>query len=483
MMMFEPKRIHPVGMILNFVRMIKSYIVPAIIFFFVSSNESFNLYLIVGGSLLILLVMVISILEWWKFTYIIVDGELRIEHGVFVKKKRYIPIERIQTINITAGIIQQIFGLVKVQIETAGSGIEAEGSLTAIKKQEADRIQEEISKYKQLSKSSIAGSEQEEVILDLPNYKMTIKDLLVAASTSSGIGVIISAVAAFVSQFDEFIPYEKIIDRFEFLTNASITLYAILIFIAFFIAWILSIIGVLLKYAYFTVVKGEDEIQISRGIFEKRQITIPAKRIQAIQIVQNPLRQLLGYTTIYIESAGGNSGDEGLSTILFPVVPKKNVDQLLSEFLPDFKQNNDLYRLPKRSMLRYVIRKVIPALIVIIPAAYFLQPWGYLSVILLPIAAWWGYATYKDAGWKYDGSQLNVAFRVISKTHVLVNRNRLQSIKSKTTYFQKRVSLQTFECTIKSGLLGRNFTVKDLEQQDVERIINWYSYEKNNRHS
>ena len=478
MMMFEPKRIHPVGMILSFVNMIKSYIIPAIIFFFVSSNESFNLYIIIGGCLLILFVVVTSILEWWKFTYIIEDGELRIEHGIFVKKKRYIPIERIQTINVSAGVIQQIFRLVKLQIETAGSGMEAEVSLTAIKKQEADRIQEEISKHKQLSKLSITEDEQEEVLLDQPTYKMTTKDLLVAASTSSGIGVIISAVAAFVSQFDEFIPYDQVIDRFDFLTNASITLYAILIFIAFFIAWILSIIGVVLKYAYFTVIKAEEELKISRGIFEKRQITIPTKRIQAIQIVQNPLRQLLGYTTIYIESAGGNSGDEGLSTILFPVVPKRNVEQLLLEFLPDFKQQSDLHRLPKRSMIRYCFRKTIPALFVMIPVAYFLQPWGYVSIILLPVAAWWGYATYKDAGWNYHGDQLNIVFRIISKTHVLVNRNRLQSVKSKTTYFQKRVSLQTFECTIKSGLLGRNFTVKDLDQQDVEKIINWYSYEK-----
>lgn len=480
MMMFEPKRIHPVGMILNFVKMIKSYILPAIIFFFVSSNESFNLYVIIGGSLLILLVVVTSILEWWKFTYIIEDGELRIEHGIFVKKKRYIPIERIQTINISAGIIQQVFRLVKLQIETAGSGMEAEASLTAIKKQEAERIQQEISKYKQLSKLLVGESDKDEVTTDQPTYKMTAKDLLVAASTSSGIGVIISAVAAFVSQFDEFIPYDQIIDRFDFLTNASITLYAILIFIAFFIAWILSIIGVLLKYAYFTVIKGEEELKISRGIFEKRQITIPTKRIQAIQIVQNPLRQLLGYATIYIESAGGNSGDEGLSTILFPVVPKKNVEQLLSEFLPDFKQQNDLHRLPKRSMIRYCFRKIIPALIIMIPVAYFLQPWGYVSIILLPVAAWWGYASYKDAGWNYHGDQINIVFRIISKTHVLVNRNRLQSVKSKTTYFQKRVSLQTFECTIKSGLLGRNFTVKDLDQQDIEKIINWYSYEKSN---
>lgn len=476
-MMFEPKRIHPVGMILSFARMIKSYIIPAIVFFFVGSNDRFDLYFIIGGCCLALLIVVTSILEWWKFTYWFEDGELRIKHGIFVTKKRYIPIERIQTINISAGIVQQLFRLVKVQVETAGTGIEAEAVLSAIKKQDADKIQEVLAEYKQEIKKPSLIEEDQTIPQEQTVYKMKTKDLLVAASTSSGIGVIISAVAAFVSQFDELISFEEIFERFEFLTHASFTLYAILVFIGFFIAWILSIIGVLLKYAYFTVVKVEDEIRISRGIFEKSQVSIPLKRIQAIKIVQNPLRQLLGYKTVYIESAGGSAVDEGTSTILFPVVSKHEVSTLMEQFVPLFKQNSRLHRLPIRSKKRYMIRKVLPAIAIILPLIYFFQPWGYSSLILIPICLVWGYYSYKDAGWNIEGDQLQLAFRRVSKTDILVYRNRLQSVKTKTSYFQKKYSLQTFECTIKTGLVGNSFPVKDMDERDTDKIISWYSYE------
>jgi putative membrane protein len=476
MMMFEPKRIHPVGVILSFLKIIKSYIIPVILFFFFGNYDRFEFFFIIGIGIVFVLIVIMSFLDWWKFTYCLEEGELRIEYGMFVKKKRYIPIERIQTINISAGIIQQIFRLVKVQIETAGGGMEAEAVLTAIKQQEADRIQKAIAVYKQnLSNLSEDQSVEKQ---ELPTYKIEPKDLFVAASTSSGIGVVLSAIVAFLSQFDEFIPYEDIINRFEFLTNASFTIYAVLVFVAFFIAWILSIVGVLLKYAYFTLIKDGEELKISRGIFEKHQVSIPISRIQAIRIVQNPLRQLLGYATVYIESAGGSTENEGSSMILFPIVPKKEISPLLAQYLPLFVNCDILHRLPKRSMIRYMFRKVIPMAVLCIPVTYFLAPWGFFSLILLPIGAYWGYASYKDSGWKLEGNQLQLGFRIVSKTTVLIHRNRLQSIKSKTSYFQKRKLLQTFETSIKSGIGGKHFTVKDIEQKDLEHLVGWYSYSK-----
>ncbi|WP_226671378.1 PH domain-containing protein [Metabacillus litoralis] len=480
--MFKPKRIHPVGMILSFVKMIKSYIIPAIVFFFVVVEESFNLYFIIGGICLVLIIVIVSVLGWLKFTYWIEDGEFRIEYGVIVKKKRYIPIERIQSINSSAGIIQQIFRLVKVQIETAGGGMEAEAVLTAISKSEAEAIEQALASYKhQLTEEPI---EEDELIEkpDYPSYKIKPKELFVAASTSSGIGVIISAVAAFLSQFDEFIPYEKLLDRFDFLANASFTLYAILVFFGFFIAWVLSVIGVLLKYAFFTVTKIDDEIKISRGIFEKRQISIPLTRIQAIKVVQNPLRQLLGYSTVYIESAGGTAGDDGgSSTIVFPVIQKKDLMNLLDTYLPNFKLNEEVYSLPKRSMSRYIIRKALLALIVIVPVSYLLFPWGLLSILLLLVGILWGYQTFKDTGWYIVDNQLQLAYRFVSKSTILVRRNRIQSINHTKTFFQEKKSLKTFRVSIKSGIVGKSFSIKDMDDQDVEKLLSWYSYSSENK--
>lgn len=482
MMMFKPKRIHPVGMILSFAKMIKSYIIPAIIFIFVGVEETFNIYFTIGAICLVVIIVIISILEWLKFTYWIEDGEFRIEHGVFVKKKRYIPIERIQTINTSAGIVQQIFRLVKVQIETAGGGLEAEAVLTAISKNEADAIEQALSAHKnQLPEESIVESDVVEKS-EHPTYHIKPKELFVAASTSSGIGVIISAVAAFLSQFEEFIPFEQLLNRFEFLTNASFTLYVILVFLAFFIAWILSIIGVLLKYAFFTVHKVEDDIKISRGIFEKRQISIPIARIQAIRVVQNPLRQLLGYSTVYIESAGGTAGDDGsTSTILFPVISKKEVIELLSIYLPSFKVKEEVHSLPKRSMQRYIIRKCLLSLVVIIPLSSIFFPWGLLSVFLLLVGIYWGYKAFNDTGWSLIDNQLQLTYRFVSKSTILVRKNRIQSISHTKNFFQDKKFLRSFRVSIKSGIVGKSFSIKDMDADDVEKLLSWYSYSPENK--
>ena len=45
-------------------------------------------------------------------------------------------------------------------------------------------------------------------------------------------------------------------DRFSFLKHASIGIYAVIIFIGLFIAWLLSIAGMMIKHANFKIEKG-----------------------------------------------------------------------------------------------------------------------------------------------------------------------------------------------------------------------------------
>ena len=90
--------------------------------------------------------MVSGIIKWKRFRYWFEEDELRIEYGLFVKKKRYIPFERIQSLNYTEGIFHRPFGLVKVKVETAGGGAtkEADAELTAITKAAAEQIKQEM---------------------------------------------------------------------------------------------------------------------------------------------------------------------------------------------------------------------------------------------------------------------------------------------------------------------------------------------------
>ncbi|WP_406621375.1 PH domain-containing protein [Bacillus atrophaeus] len=488
-MMSEPKRLHPAAMILNLfhiiVQTIKNIILPFFFVFVVNSNHAIRFYGGIVLGILFIWLIAASIIKWRKFTYRIEADEVRIEEGLFFTKKRYISMERIQSMNTSAGLIQQIFKLVKLQIETAGGGKDAEAVLSAISLEEAERIKRAVftqkEKIKDLGEEGPVMKEDEapEAEKIHARYQMGIKELLAAASTSGGIGVIISAVIALLSQIDEFLPMDWLYDKFSFLKSASIGMYAVLVFICLFIAWLLSIAGMMIKYANFQIEKKEHELVISRGIIEKHQVTIPLRKIQAIKIKENIIRELLGFVTVTIVSAGGGDNEkEGASTILFPVIQKKKLAGILRTFTPEYTFEAKSHHLPKRALRRYLFRSTIFSIVLIIPLCIFFRPWGYFSLILLPIELVFGYLAYRDSSWHINGEKLQLTTRFVGKNTAIILRRRMQIYKVSQSYFQTKKQLSTISTSVKSSSNMEELTVKDIEAEDAQHIFRWYSYEK-----
>lgn len=475
-MMSEPKRLHPAAAILTFFKQLKDGLFPFVVLFFVND---YKLYFFIGLAVVLSVMVIFSIISWTKYTYRFEENELRIEYGLFVKKKKYIPVERIQSINESAGIVQQLFGLVKLQLETAGGGIEAEAVLTAVTRKEARRINEALAERK---KEAGTEAEMENPVEERGSiYRIGKKELLVAASTSSGIGVVLSAAFAFISQFDELIPFDKLINRVSFLTDASITVYAIIVFLAFLIAWVLSIIGVCLKFANFTVVKKDEDLIISRGLFEKHQLTIPLERIQAVKISENPIREKLGYATVHLLSAGGSLSNQNMSAVLFPLIKKAKIAEMLKEFAPDYTMEEQLTPLSKRAKRGYLLIYTVPFIILSCIIGYFFEPWGYLAFLTIPAALAAGLAAFRSGGWNIRGDQLTLVSRTVVKTTYLAKRKRIQVLECKQSYFQKRLELASMQASTTSGFGGTHFHVKGVDLRDAGEMFEWYSYEKSAR--
>ncbi|WP_163102436.1 PH domain-containing protein [Peribacillus alkalitolerans] len=480
--MSSPKRLHKVAIVTNALKTLKEAIIPFIVLFVFGGDkgskwESMELYIILGACLLILIYGLIS---WWRFTYELTDSELRIEQGVFIRNKRYIRFERIQSVDFSEGIIQQLFGLVKVKIETAGtSGMQAEAVLTAITKQEASMIETAIRDSKKSDKESLfeeEGSEQtEEVVTTLSKFQLSIKELILMGITSGGAGVVFSGAMAFFSQFEEFIPYEMVFKGFEEFIASGVIVVTILVLIGLIIAYIVATAGIVLKYAFFTVVKKEDELVITRGLLERRQITIPLKKIQAIRIVENLVRQPLGYATVYLENAAGSVMDQEASKVmLFPLVKKERIHNLLQEFVPTYQYPNAIKVVPKRSFTNYLFQQWVLWIPVCVAALIFLRPWGYVSILLLPISGVWAYMNYRTAGWFVEHQQLSLRYRTVSKHTFLVLKNRIQSLEKKRSWFQKRKQLSTLSAFIKLGIGPGTGKVVHMDEKDADIIKTWF---------
>lgn len=475
--MFDAKRLHPLAAVLNAFKHLKELIFPFVAFVvFGSRNSNWDLFYLVASLGVLVFVLIFGVISWMRFTYRVEEGELRIEHGVFVRKKRYIPFERIQSLDVSEGLLHRPFGLVKIKVETAGTsgGHEAEAVLSAITKMDAAHIQELLLSAKSASKKIIEIADSTSSVV----YKISPSELLLLGSTSGGVGVVLSAVIALISQLEDIIPFRRIFKGFEQLISNGLFMISILALIGFLIAWTIALLGTMVKYANFTVVRNDEDLVISRGLLEKRQMTIPLKRIQAIRISENVIRQMFGYATVYVDSAGGSVKDKESSRVMvLPFVKKARITELIASHFVDYKMDVPFKVAPKRSLIRYILRALLFVFPVVVSSLIFLRPWGYLSIVLLAASVFWAYINFKDAGWSIENNQLSLRYRNLLRTTVFMRKSKIQSVSVKESFFQKKKDLATIQSFVKSGVGGSGGSVSDLEEKDVYHIYKWYSSE------
>ncbi len=467
--MYSPRRQHPILILFNVIKLLRELIIPIILAFVTSlskfSTERMLLSLAIGGVLLLILFLG-AFFSWYRHTYHIYGDELRIQSGILIKNKRFIPRERIQTMNITAGVLQRIFGVVKVEIETAGGRGKAEATLAAVSNDDAETLRKHL-----IEQQKINEPEQEQAAS--VKYVLAPKALLIAAATSGSIGIVLSFVSAVLAQIDALIP------GFNFwhwlgqhIELNFIFLLGLILAIALF-SWLISILGTVIKYANFTLVRTEDKIHISRGLFERQEFTVPLKRIQAVQIVEGVLRQPFGLAALNIVSAG--RGEKGaLTTVLFPLLKKRRVNALLQELAPDFASNITLHKIPARALPRYIIKTVFLTLLITIPAALF-TPVGYLALLPVPVAFGYGMLRYKDAGWANPDSLLLLRERKIARTTTIIPSIRMQSAKVSQSFMQKRKNLASFTVAVISLIGGTRFRIIDIEGDTAISLLNWFA--------
>lgn len=475
------QRLHPISAVYLSLKNLKELIVPILIGFFAGNTGGPpGIYGTIVNYIwlaIIIYILISGIIQWKRFVYWVEDDELRIEHGLFVKKKRYIPIERIQSLDETEGILHRPFGLVLVKVETASSGgatsNKAEAELTAITREQAKQLKKELMRRKEQM------DEETEVELEAPAPKpffvMNPQELFVMASTSGGGGIVIATVFAFLSQFEELIPYEVVYGRIGGIIESASLLISILVILGLIGAWAASLVITMFRYANYRVTQVDRDLIIESGLLEKKQWTIPMDRIQAIRMVKSPIRAPFGFVTVILESAGNVKMDSLMPGFaLFPIVKEKQAVELVRHLFPQVSLDTQVQSLPKEVRIRYVIRMVLLTIIPIIVAVSILQWQGLWTLILLPLAVFLGFKQYESAGSYIGEGDIIVRFRGVQEHTLWTIRKRVQSMKVVQSIFQKKADVTHLQLFVKSGMAASRGVVRDLSSDRAKEMLEWY---------
>ncbi|WP_434166293.1 PH domain-containing protein [Bacillus thuringiensis] len=470
------KRQHPITMLLEL--KITDFI-PLIIFMF-SLNGKFPFWYLIPAAFGLLTVFS-AFEKWYYTTYWVENNVLHVKQGLFVKKESYLNKERVQTINTSSNVLYQMLGLKKIQIETAGGGDDAEVSLAGITAEEAAELISLLNEPTPEVKVEKTSEEVEvkEIITEekqATEYKLTWKEILIASVTSGQFGVLFSLIFFVYHQVDEYIP--KWIENGvkSYVMQHDIYGWIFMVAILLVLSWIISTIGYALKHGNFTVNRKNDEVRISQGLLERKELVLKLHRIQGITIKESILRQPFGYCAVQVEVIQSKGmDDEKEKVTLHPIIRKNRVQQLLAHLQLPYELNTNIISLPKAALRRYLIDSFIFFAMLAIPltgiSIYFEK--YYIMWALLPLAILiftLGYATFKTNGYSVNGEQITLVYRSVGKYTGLVRRRHVQSMEKTQSYFQRRADL----CTYKFSSASSNYKLEHTRVNDAERMQDWY---------
>ncbi|MHC1709417.1 MAG: PH domain-containing protein [Methanomassiliicoccales archaeon] len=473
--MSDLRRQHPLLILLDTGRGLISNLSFALIIAISLPDDIFGGF--VANAVVALLAMfglsaIFNTLRWYFFQYSYEEGMVHIRQGVLFKRERTIKRDRVQSMNTNANVLQQAFGLVTLQIKTAGVSVDAEVNLRAVSKGEAENIKEHL--Y-----SNGVRSETEPVEVPKASRFLQGRDIWLAALTSGRFMVLFSVVALVYFQVFEYIPQSYLDQAVESLSTIPLLVGIGIAFGLFFLTWALSAIVFVIQFANFSVRRFEDRLEISWGVLKKNHVVVKLHRVQAVVVQQGPLRQPFGLCTMLVEVAGGGAKEQERISLLHPLIRRKEVEGFLRDILPEYHLPIVSIVLPKRALRRYLFRSTVPIVVligIVMTAFYFWDlPYSWVSLLLLIPAMVLGISRYRNGSISAEGDQLSLRFRYFSLVQVLIKRSHVQSMTLMANPFQRIGKLRTIQSSFLSSPAGKSYHTRDLDSEDAKTVWDWYS--------
>ncbi|MGL4773332.1 MAG: PH domain-containing protein [Clostridium sp.] len=438
---------------------------------------------------LLVLSVIVSILSWLTIKFYIDGDELVYKKGIIFKKKIEVPFNKINTVDIRKTIIDKIFKVCTVKID---SGATEDGQEIKINISSLDAI--ELKRIILSSKSEeIEGLEGEEV----PEVKereeiikrtITFKELALYAVTKGKLLWAIGAffvVTQFVQQIDEILETKMIDDALnsidvdfiftQNLTNILLGIVVMFIFSYILISLIFLVVETLRLYN-FTLSSDGKNIKISYGALTTKEYSIPIEKIHALRYKQGMLQQLIGVYNLEAVTIG--YGDEqNEKAILYPIANKKFMDETISLLLPELVGVKVISKPPKRALSRFIIKRNLIPLTVIAPIFmivwhdYMLKKIIIVGVVIL-INSFLGYINYKNTSLGFDEKTIVGSSGSILKMTTIIKQSSVQSIETKQGPFHRRKKVFDMKIDIYTNNFGEVVTIKNMDDSLEEPLRN-----------
>lgn len=267
------------------------------------------------------LVALFQFVNWQRLTFWFDDqGDFRVDSGVLTRQQRRVQLSRVQAVDVVQPLVARLFSMAEITIEVAGTG-ESRVRLSYLTLDEAHLLREAIlTRARGATPEGTASAVTEETtVLATVPWPTLAMSLLLRTSTA-GLLLLTAVILAFAIWRE----------GWSGLGLALITGGVP----------ILTVFAEFIRYYGFTVSEAEDGLRLRFGLLKTENRTIPAGRVQAIEIVEPLLWRRKDWVRVRVNIAGvgkasdSSSGSNGGETLLTPVATRAEALVLIAYLMP-----------------------------------------------------------------------------------------------------------------------------------------------------
>lgn len=353
--------------------------------------------IIIGCIVLAAACIVVYQVVSYKYLYFTLGSdEFSLYRGIISKKRVHVPYRRIQSVDQRASLLQRVFGVCTVLVDTAGGSANKAVTIPYLTKQQAEWLRAELFARK---RGALAGTSSQ-----MAFGQATAPDSPVAARPRAAEGNVLDAGAAVWSEFGGvfggaeldtgYVSYEYGLSNKELLlaglsgntsffiaiagvigavsqivpvligmfpragedmvesvaaqmaggfAGSFIAMIALAVLAAALVLWLVSALGTCISYGGFKARRRGSRIEVERGLLQHVFQGVDVERVQSVTIEQTLIRRLMGYCRIVVGKIDAASdGDEAAQSpvsqgvVVHPFVKMSRVPEILAGLVPEY---------------------------------------------------------------------------------------------------------------------------------------------------
>lgn len=295
-----------------------------------------------GAAAMLVLTVAGVALHWLKFAYRVGESEIRIDSGIFSRRHRSIPFDRIHDVDITQGPLARLLGLAKVRFETGGGGGSDgdEGVLHTITLVRAEEIRGHIRARR---KPEQAGAEAipAEAEQKAPVYAMGGRRLLLAGLFNFSLAVF-AGLFGVTQTFGDVLGFDPLSRAFwtglldpghpvaEFVLSHRIAAAFAGAVLLVLVGLLTGVVRTVTRDFGFRLDSTDGGLRRRRGLLTRTDVTLPVRRAQAVTVGTGPVRDQFGWAELTMQSLAREEGGKA-DHVLAPLASGAEVDTILVE--------------------------------------------------------------------------------------------------------------------------------------------------------